>query len=264
MSSLDRGASIRLDCAGRIATVTIDHSARRNALTVSMLVQLDEILTRLRSEHEVQVVVLTGAGDDFSAGLDIRDLREGRNRGIELEHRMTAVEERLAAFPKPTVAAIGGYCIGGGMQLAAACDLRLASDTAQFGITPAKLGIVYPSQTVTRLVRILGPAAAKRLIFTAELIDAKTAVRLNLVSEVTTGAMLAHRAAGLANLIATRSPISVVAAKEMIDAACSGGIDEVLERKWSLDVNPDAAEGLDAFLDRRSPDFSGCSRVQTD
>lgn len=257
MRSPHRPASVRLAHAGPIATVTFDHAARRNALTATMLAQLDDILVRLRADHDVRVVVLTGSGEDFSAGLDIRDLHEARNRGIELEHRMTAVEESLAAFPKPTLAAIRGYCIGGGMQLAAACDLRLASQTAQFGVTPTKLGIVYPSATVARLVRVLGPAVAKRLMFTAELIDVRTALRWNLVSEVTTDVELAHRAAEVADLIATRSPISIAAAKEMIEAASSGGIDEALEERWSLAVNPDAAEGLNAFLGHRSPNFSG-------
>lgn len=250
-------AAVHLRLTGPVATVTLDHPARRNALTTAMLDRLEDLLTALQSDRSVRVVVLTGAGSDFSAGMDIRGLRSGRDRGVELEHRMTAVEERLAAFPKPTVAAVEGYCVGGGMQLALACDLRVASERARFGVTPAKLGIVYPPQTVARLVRVLGPAAAKRLVFTAELIDAEAALRIGLVGEVTPSGGSAARAAELADLVSTRSAISVAAAKEMIDAAGGHGVDEAVTRRWSQEANPDAAEGIDAFLTGRAPRFSG-------
>lgn len=250
-------ASVHLRVTGPVATVTIDHPARRNALTTAMLDRFEDVLTALESDHDVRVLVLTGAAGDFSAGMDIRGLRSARERGIELEHRMTAAEERLAAFPKPTVAAVEGYCVGGGMQLALACDLRVASENARFGVTPAKLGIVYPPQTVARLVRVLGPAAAKRLVFTAELIDAGAALRIGLVDEMTAPGGLAARAAELAQLVSTRSPISVAAAKAMIDAAGGHGIDEAVTRRWSQEANPDAAEGIDAFLAGRPPRFSG-------
>ncbi|KOS56175.1 enoyl-CoA hydratase [Rhodococcus rhodochrous KG-21] len=241
---------------GPVATVTIDHPARRNALTTAMLDRLDDLLTDLQSDSGVRVLVLTGAAGDFSAGMDIRGLRSARERGVDLEHRMTATEERLAAFPKPTVAAVEGYCVGGGMQLALACDLRVAAEGARFGVTPAKLGIVYPPQTVARLTRVLGPAAAKRLVFTAELIDADAALRLGLVGEVTPPGALAGRVAELAHLVSTRSAISVAAAKAMIDAA-GHDIDEAVTRRWSPEANPDAAEGIDAFLAGRPPRFSG-------
>ncbi|MGX7732164.1 enoyl-CoA hydratase/isomerase family protein [Rhodococcus sp. 2H158] len=250
-------ASVHLRVTGRVETVTIDHPARRNALTTAMLDRFEDVLTALQSDHDVRVLVLTGAAGDFSAGMDIRGLRSARERGIELEHRMTAAEERLAAFPKPTVAAVEGYCVGGGMQLALACDLRLASECARFGVTPAKLGIVYPPRTVARLVRTLGPAAAKRLVFTAELIDADAALRMGLVDEVTPSGGLAARATELAHLVSTRSAISLAAAKEMIDAAGGHDIDEAVTRRWSQGANPDAAEGIDAFLAGRAPRFSG-------
>ncbi|AKE89395.1 enoyl-CoA hydratase [Rhodococcus aetherivorans] len=257
MDTPEDAASVRLQVTGPVATVTMDHLARRNALTTAMLHHLEDILTTVQSDRSIRIVVLTGAGGDFSAGMDIRSLRSARERGVELEHRMTDAEERLAAFPKPTVAAVEGYCVGGGMQLALACDLRLASECARFGVTPAKLGIAYPPRTVARLVRTLGPAAAKRLVFTAELIDADTALRMGLVDEVTPSGGVAARATELAHLVSTRSAISLAAAKEMIDAAGGHDIDQAVTRRWSQEANPDAAEGIDAFLAGRAPRFSG-------
>ncbi|WP_245550810.1 enoyl-CoA hydratase/isomerase family protein [Nocardia paucivorans] len=249
----DRPA-ILLRRAEPVAFVTIRNPAKRNALTVDMLDELDTVLARLRNDRSIRAVVLNGAAGDFSSGMDIDELRSARVRGIALEHRMTAAEERLAAFPKAVIAAIEGYCVGGGAQLAMACDLRVAGRAARFGVTPAKLGIVYPSATVARLTRILGPATAKRLIFTAELIDADTALRIGLVGEITASADPVPRAVELAELVCSRSSVSVAAAKEMIDTGV-GDIDDAGSRYRDGLLDADALEGIDAFLTGRMPRF---------
>ena len=175
-------AELTVEVTGPVATVVISNPARRNAMTAAMWRQLPELLDRLEPDPDVRALVLTGAGDAFCAGADLGDLAELLDAGDA--SIAVAAEERLARFAKPTVAAIRGACVGGGAQLAVACDLRIAADGARFGVPPARLGLVYPAPTTRRLARLVGPSAAKHLLFTAELIDAERALRIGLVDEV--------------------------------------------------------------------------------
>lgn len=247
---------IRTTIDQRVAVITIDHPRRYNALTGPMLAELPITLANLADDPSVSVVVVTGSGPHFCAGMDIRELRSARRSGVRMEDRVTDAEEALASFPKPTVAAISGYCIGGGAQLALACDIRVAAESAEFAVTPAKLGVVYPARTITRMVRTLGPATAKRLVITGDRIDAHTALQVGLVTEVVPTDRLHARAAALAETIAARSSITQRAAKQMIDAAAGAGIDRALERRWTTASNPDLAIGLDAFLNGQEARFT--------
>ncbi|NKS36444.1 enoyl-CoA hydratase/isomerase family protein [Rhodococcus hoagii] len=242
-----------------VAVITIDHLRRYNALTGAMLDGLTATLDRLADDPAVSVVLVTGAGPHFCAGMDIRELRSARESGIRMEDRVTDAEEALAAFPKPTIAAISGYCIGGGAQLALACDIRVAAENAEFAVTPAKLGVIYPARTITRLVRTLGPATTKRLVITGDRIDADTALRVGLVTEVVPADRLRAHAMALSKSITTRSLVSQRAAKQMIDAAAGPGIDRELEHRWAHTPNPDLEIGLDAFLSGTPPRFQGMS-----
>ncbi|MDH6680226.1 enoyl-CoA hydratase/carnithine racemase [Rhodococcus sp. LBL1] len=247
---------IRITLEQRVAVVTIDHLRRYNALTGKMLEELTTGLARLADDPAVDVVVVTGSGPHFCAGMDIRELRSARNAGVRMEDRVTDAEEALAAFPKPTVAAVSGYCIGGGAQLALACDIRVAAENAEFAVTPAKLGVIYPARTITRLVHTLGPATAKYLVMTGDRMDAEAALRVGLVAEVVPEDRLHTRVSVLAETIAARSSITQRAAKQMIDAAARGGIDDELERYWTGAPNPDLEIGLDAFLSGTQPEFT--------
>ncbi|WP_086770917.1 enoyl-CoA hydratase/isomerase family protein, partial [Streptomyces bobili] len=164
-----------------VATVVLHHPAKRNAMTAAMWRALPPLLEKLAADPGVRALVLTGAGGTFCAGADISTLQGSPDEAQSLAVR---AEEALAAFPGPTLAAVKGHCVGGGAQLAAACDLRFAEDGALFGVTPAKLGIVYPSSATRRLVALVGPAAAKYLLFSGELIDTERALRTGLVDEV--------------------------------------------------------------------------------
>ncbi|CAM2961568.1 enoyl-CoA hydratase/isomerase family protein [Prescottella defluvii] len=257
MSTTDGPGRIRTAVDRHVAVITIDHLRRYNALTGAMLDKLTATLDRLADDPAVSVVLVTGAGPHFCAGMDIRELRSARASGIRMEDRVTDAEEALAAFPKPTIAAIAGYCIGGGAQLALACDIRVAAENAEFAVTPAKLGVIYPARTITRLVRTLGPATAKQLVITGDRIDADVAMRVGLVAEVVAENRLHSRAMALTESIATRSAISQRAAKQMIDAAAGAGIDDALEHSWASTPNPDLEIGLDAFLAGAVPKFSG-------
>lgn len=246
---------VRVETGGHTAVVTIDNPAKRNAMTPAMWESLPPLLDGLATDPAVRVVVLTGAGDTFCAGADITGLpRMGAGDGRDLS---VAAETALAGFPKPVIAAIRGYCIGGACQLAAACDLRLATDDARFAVTPAKIGIVYPASATARLVRLIGASATKHLLYSAELIDAAHALRVGLVDELAAPGDLGTRVTALADTMASRSQLTIRASKEIVDAIADGTFEPELGRRWREFAadGPDAAEGITAFTERRPPDF---------
>ncbi|WP_405434789.1 enoyl-CoA hydratase/isomerase family protein [Micromonospora sp. NBC_00617] len=245
-------AELTVAVTGPVATVVIHNPARRNAMTAAMWRQLPELLDRLEPDPDVRALVLTGAGDAFCAGADLGDLAELLDAGDA--SIAVAAEERLAGFAKPTIAAIRGACVGGGAQLAVACDLRIASDDARFGVPPARLGLVYPAPTTRRLARLVGPSAAKHLLFTAELIDADRALRIGLVDEVLPGDRLAERVDDLTATIAQRSPLSVAAAKEIVDDRAGPARIAWWHRKVA--DSGEAREGVAAMAERRKPRFA--------
>ncbi|WP_399933237.1 enoyl-CoA hydratase/isomerase family protein [Streptomyces kanamyceticus] len=232
-----------------VATVVIDHPAKRNAMTEDMWRRVPPLLAELAADPAVRTVVLTGEGGTFCAGADISSLRGSAQTAQDLAVR---AEEALAAFPKPTLAVVRGYCVGGGCQLAAACDLRFADEDASFGITPAKLGIVYSASSTRRLVSLVGPATAKYLLFSGELIDAERALRTGLVDEVLPSGGFDKRVAEFARTLASRSRLTQAAAKEF--AAGHTG----REAYWRDQAHGsgETAEGVAAFLERRQPRFT--------
>ncbi|TVL93039.1 enoyl-CoA hydratase/isomerase family protein [Streptomyces sp. SAJ15] len=238
-------------CADGVATVTIANPAKRNAMTAAMWRELPGLLARYAADPSVRALVLTGAGDTFCAGADISSLTEG---GPDSRELAIAAEEALAAFPKPTLAAVRGYCVGGGCQLAAACDLRFAEQDARFGITPARLGIVYGPGSTRRLVDLVGPATAKYLLFSAELIDAERALRTGLVDEVLPAGGLDKRVAEFTAVLTARSQLTQAAAKEF----AAGPVDPARHAYWTrrMDASGERAEGVAAFLERREPRFT--------
>ncbi|NGO71284.1 enoyl-CoA hydratase/isomerase family protein [Streptomyces boncukensis] len=253
-------SAVRVATADGVATVTLHRPAKRNAMTPAMWRRLADLLTGLAEDDTVRVLVLTGAEGTFSAGADIAALRApahapgpggGAAPAEEQQTLAVAAEEALAAFPKPTLAAVRGHCVGGGCQLAVACDLRFASEDALFGITPAKLGIVYPVTSTERLVRLVGPATAKYLLFSAELIDAARALRSGLADEVHPDDGLERRVAEFARTLTSRSGLTQAAAKEAADGR---GTPQSAERwRRAAAASGETAEGVAAFLERRPP-----------
>lgn len=242
---------LQLDLAEGVARVVIHNPVKRNAMTPAMWRELPAVLDRLTADPAVRVLVLTGSGETFCAGADIGSLREsaGESQGLAV-----AAEEALAAFPKPTLAAIRGYCVGGGCQLAAACDLRFAAEGSSFGVTPAKLGIVYPATSTRRLAELVGPATAKYLLFSAELIDAERALRSGLVDELLPPGQLDKRVTEFAQVLASRSLLTQAAAKEF--AGRPAEPDRVAHWAEQARGSGDTAEGVAAFLERRAPRFT--------
>ncbi|WP_351230860.1 enoyl-CoA hydratase/isomerase family protein [Streptomyces sp. NPDC002133] len=244
---------ISAEVAAGVATVVISHPEKRNAMTAAMWRALPDVLEGLAHDVEVRALVLTGAGSTFCAGADISSLRERATvAGEEPQSLAVRAEEALAAFPKPTLAAVRGYCVGGGCQLAAACDLRFAEEGASFGVTPAKLGIVYPASSTRRLVSLVGPAAAKYLLFSGELIGTERALRTGLVDEVLPEGELGKRVAEFTRVLASRSQLTQAAAKEF----ASGRTDRYAYWAEQARGSGDTAEGVAAFLERRPPRFT--------
>ncbi|MET9061749.1 enoyl-CoA hydratase-related protein [Streptomyces antibioticus] len=232
-----------------VATVVLHHPAKRNAMTAAMWAALPPLLETLAADPRVRVLVLTGAGGTFCAGADISTLQGSPDEAQALAVR---AEEALAAFPKPTLAAVKGHCVGGGAQLAGACDLRFAEEGALFGVTPAKLGIVYPASATRRLVSLVGPGAAKYLLFSGELIDTERALRTGFVDEVLPVDALDKRVAEFTQVLVSRSQLTQAAAKEFAD----GRTDRDAHWTAQARASDDTAEGVAAFLERREPRFT--------
>ncbi|WP_435137265.1 enoyl-CoA hydratase/isomerase family protein [Actinacidiphila sp. bgisy144] len=248
------GPGLLVSTEDGVATVAISNPARRNAMTLGMWLALPRVLAGLAADPGVRVLVLTGEGEAFSAGADIGELTDAEGRQAVQEAALTA-EEALAAFPKPTVAAVRGFCVGGGCQLAVACDLRFAARGARFGVTPARLGIVYAASSTRRLVAVAGPATAKYLLFSAELIDDERALRTGLVDEVLPDAdHLDARVRAFAATLTTRSRLTQTAAKEF--AAGPPTPERAAYWAHQAATTPDTDEGATAFLTGRTPTFT--------
>ncbi|MGW4382772.1 enoyl-CoA hydratase/isomerase family protein [Kitasatospora sp. NPDC004531] len=244
--------------ADRVATVLLDRPERRNAVTAAMWRALPGLLAELGGRADVRALLLTGAGGAFSAGADIAELAEvyADPAAADAYHALNvAAEEALAAFPRPALAVVRGACVGGGCQLAVACDLRFAAEDARLGITPAKLGVVYPAVPTLRLAALVGPARAKYLLFSGELVPAARAERYGLLDEVLPAAELDTRAREFARLLTHRSPQTIGAAKAALAAAPHQAPTALAPWEHASRTAPDVHEGLAAFLERREPTF---------
>ena len=251
---------VRVERDASVATIWLNRVAKRNAMTYSMWADLEVACNSLAIDDGVRVVVLRGSGGHFCAGADISELLAERPAGTRSFGEVNmAAEQALANLPKPTVAFIEGDCIGGGCAMAIDCDLRLATAGARFGITPAKLGVVYPAPSLERVGRLLGPAASKYLLFTGRLIDSSTALRIGLVNEVHPSAGGEEALTALCAELTARSLLTQASSKEMIGAvAATGGVPAELDGHWARTAAAagDLREGVAAFAERRTPRFT--------
>ncbi|KYH27663.1 3-hydroxypropionyl-coenzyme A dehydratase [Halalkalicoccus paucihalophilus] len=241
-----------------VATVTIDRPDSLNALNVNTLEALDRTLDET---EDARVVVLTGAGEDaFVAGADI-----GYMKGLSVEEAMEYAElgheicDRLADHSAPVIAAVNGYAFGGGCELALACDLRVASENAVLGQTEIDLGIVPGWGGTQRLSRLVGDAAARRMVFLGERLDAEAAAEIGLVGEVVPQDDLDSVVEEMAHQLAEKPRFALAAAKEALNQVHEGpqsaGLDYE-KRLWSgLFGTADQREGMEAFVEKRDPDF---------
>jgi enoyl-CoA hydratase len=253
---------VKYEVQGRAAVITVNRPEKRNALNNQVRTDIKESFRRAAADGAVRAVILTGAGDKaFIAGADIGEF-EGRTP-IEQWREMSndPVFDAPEKCPKPVIAAVNGFCLGGGMEIALACDIRIASNAAKFGQPEVNLGIIPGGGGTQRLPRVAGVAAALRLILTGEMVDAAEAHRVGIVSEVTEPAQLMPRALAIAEMIASKSPVAVASAKQATRAALSLPLDEGLRMERSLFAlcfaSEDKVEGVRAFLEKRTPEFPG-------
>ena len=252
---------IRVELEEAVALVTIDRQEAMNALDVGTLTDLRGRLSELAADESVRVVILTGAGERaFVAGADIKYMSgldvDGAKEWGALGHEAGRL---LETMPKPTLAAINGFALGGGCELALACDIRYAASTAKLGQPEVNLGIIPGWGGTQRLARVCGLGIAKELIFTGRIVDADEAVRIGLVNAVHDPVL--EKARETATLLAEKSPIALRSMKDLANRALGGDHEDNLaserEAFGELFSSCDAKEGLTAFVEKRDPKFVG-------
>src|SRR5215472_8581710 len=255
--------NIRLEVEGQIATLTVDRPQARNALNTPTLQELDAALRSLAANPQMRVLIVTGAGDKaFVAGADIAEMAEFTpHQAGEFSGLGQRVFHQLASLPIATLAAVNGFALGGGCELALACDLIYASEKARFGQPEVGLGVIPGFGGTQRLARLVGRARAMELIFTAEPVDAAKAKEIGLVLEVVPAEKLLERCRGIAAKIALKGPVAVAQAKRAIQFGLDADLRSAneLERQAfaMLFGTEDQREGMKAFLEKRAPSFKG-------
>jgi enoyl-CoA hydratase len=254
--------TLRLETEAGVAVVTIAREEKRNALSSAVRRELISAIEALAADDGVRVIVLTGAGAKaFVAGADIAEFADR----TPLQQRETMTGRRMfdvvAGCPKPTIAMINGFALGGGCELALACDMRVAADTAKLGQPEVNLGIIPGGGGTQRLPRLVGTGQAMRLVLSGDLVDAAEALRIGLVDLVVPAAELREATLALAARIAARSPVAVRAAKAAVRAAAEMPLSAGLAYETELFVtcfgSDDRREGVRAFLEKRAPGFTG-------
>lgn len=256
--------NILVDREEKIAIITLNRPQVRNALSRATIDELANALGELEKDSQVRVVIITGAGDRaFSAGADIKELAaiSGREEAQAMAHRGQALTRRIEEMSKPVIVAINGSAVGGGCELALACDIRLAADTARLGQTEVNLGIIPGWGGCVRLPRLAGSGMAKYLIYSGEMINAQEAQRIGLVDMVFPAAELPPQAKALAQKLAERPPLALAAAKRTISKGLAldlaRGLEHEAQEFGVLFDTADRQEGMAAFLEKRKPQFQG-------
>jgi enoyl-CoA hydratase len=254
--------NLTIDKRGPVALMTVNRPDKLNALNVRTREEILEALKELGEDATVRVIVITGAGEKaFIAGADISEFAGKTPLGTrEMMHKSRAFDA-MEDCPKPVIAMINGYALGGGCELAMSCDIRIASAKAKFGQPEIKLGIIPGGGGTQRLARLIGEGKAMELILTGDMIDAEEALRLGLVNHVVAPEQLEAKTMEIAGKIAEMSPIAVQMAKKSVKNAARLGLQAGLEAETDLFIlcftSEDKEEGIRAFMEKRKPVFQG-------
>jgi enoyl-CoA hydratase len=254
--------TIIVEKRGRVAVLTINRPDKLNALSSKVHAEGVAALDELKHDDQVRVLVITGAGEkSFIAGADIGEFQDKTPVTQRNSFTERSLFNSIDTFPKPVIAMVNGFCLGGGNELAMACDIRIASDNARFSQPEINLGIMCGGGGTQRLPRLLGEGRAMEMVLTGDMIDASTAERLGLVNHVYPSADLEAETISLAEKIAEKAPIALQLSKEAVKFASRSNLDEGLRREVDLFAicfsTEDKKEGVAAFLEKRKPEFKG-------
>lgn len=255
-------SDILVTTRGSVAVVSLNRPEARNAVTLGMWRELAGIFSGLADDDDVRGVVLTGSGADFCVGADVTEfgrIRESSDQSAAYEMAVDACSAAIAGLPKPVIAALSGYCLGGGCHLALACDFRFADPSVKIGIPSAKLSIVYSVSSVRRLLAIAGLANTKRILYSAERYDAPRSRSMGLVDEICDDVV--SSAISYAATLAGNAPLSIAGAKFMLNGLSQGdGALDTAAAQRMIDLAADSEdfrEGRRAFAEKRVPRFRG-------
>lgn len=254
---------LKLDVADRVATITVNRPDKLNALNDATMVELGRVVEQVRWDAGVAGVIVTGAGRAFVAGADISELRsKSATEAHALARRGQEVFRRLETSPKPVIAAVNGFALGGGCELAMACHVRVASESAKFGQPEVKLGAIPGYGGTQRLTRLVGRGRALQLLLTGEMIDAAEAYRLGLVNRVVPAAeSVADAARALLQEMLANAPLALAQCIDVVNRGADIPLDEALALEAAafglLAATDDMRQGTAAFLEKRAPTFTG-------
>ncbi len=255
--------NIDLTSQDGVATITVDRPDRLNALNPQTIQEIDHCIGTIRDDHSIRCVIITGAGKKaFIAGADITAMTTMSGFGEKrFAHQGNNMLRAFELLPIPIIAAVNGYALGGGTELALACDLILAAETAHFGLPEIKLGIIPGFGGTQRLPRRIGLLRAREMIYTGEMIDATTALEYGLVNHIYPATELMNEAQSLAIKIAKQAPLGILQAKAAINAGIEVDLDSGLRFETEAVAlsfsTEDKKEGMTAFLEKREPRFQG-------
>ncbi|GGE45607.1 enoyl-CoA hydratase [Actibacterium pelagium] len=250
---------------GEIARIIFNQPEKRNAVSLEMWEAVEEALARFAADPEVRILILSGAGGKaFVSGADVSKFESERASAEAVAHYNATtkrVYDSLEAFPKPTIAQIDGFCIGGGVALSLSCDLRICGEGSQFAVPAAKLGLGYGYPGIKRLVDVVGPSFAKEIFFTARRFNAEEARTMGLVNRVVEDGKVAEAAEETAKMIAANAPMTVTSVKYIVSQVVlpesERDLEECERRVQACFNSQDYIEGRRAFLEKRKPQFVG-------
>lgn len=250
--------NIIIEIKERIATIKINKPETLNALSTQVLRELSDAVDQINANPEVRVLIITGEGRSFVAGADISEMKSmDRSQGLEYGKFGSSVFRKIEKLPIPVIAAVNGFALGGGLELAMACDIRLASEKAKLGQPEVGLGITPGFSGTQRLTRLVGAGKAKELILTAKPIHASEALQIGLVNAVYAPEELMNQAFEMASKIASNAPVAVKLSKQAINDGAQVDIDSAIALENNLFADcfttEDQKEGMGAFLEKREP-----------